>query len=151
MMNRRTFLCRLAIGAAWAAGALGTGLFDEVRAGRSPNRRRKPAGAGLRSLHRDSFVPHLSTRFQVYPPTGQPIPMTLVRTDDLSLSPDIESFRLLFRTPRKNVLAQGTYALEHDVMGKASLFLVPVFTRDRGFQEYEAVFTRRVSRSRQAS
>lgn len=51
------------------------------------------------------------------------------------------SFSAVFRGPAGAPLAQQTYPLQHRMLGKLSLFLVPVGPAGRS-QEYEAVFYR---------
>ena len=51
----------------------------------------------------------------------------------------MERFSAFFYGSGDHVLPQRTYTLEHDVMGKFELFLVPVVRDETGFY-YEAVF-----------
>lgn len=92
------------------------------------------------SLTRTSFEPHHDTAFQVVEEGAEPIMLTLVEVVDKTPEgfPG-EQFSLLFAGPPEPYLEQGTYGLEHDAMGRLTLFLVPVDQRKDGYR-YEAFF-----------
>lgn len=90
---------------------------------------------------RDVFAQHLHTPFQVHRTTVPPVTVELVQLTDAPSSPDAESFALLFRGPLSAFLGQGMYRFEHEQMGAADLFIVPV-GRDQSGYTYEAVFNR---------
>jgi hypothetical protein len=50
-----------------------------------------------------------------------------------------DPFSLLFICDDSRILAQGTYNMDHAVLGTHAIFIVPVGQRDGGV-EYEAVF-----------
>lgn len=55
----------------------------------------------------------------------------------------LEQFSLLFRGPVEHPLPQRLYAVEHDVIGRFDLFIVPVGRDESGYQ-YEAIFNRAI-------
>ncbi|MEW6021171.1 MAG: hypothetical protein AB1807_03415 [Pseudomonadota bacterium] len=54
-------------------------------------------------------------------------------------APDEHHFSLGFRGPAAPQLEQGTYTLDHAVLGTLAIFLVPV-GRDAGGVQYQAIF-----------
>ncbi|MCW5851463.1 MAG: hypothetical protein KIT87_15420 [Anaerolineae bacterium] len=90
---------------------------------------------------RDVFAQHLHTPFQVHRPAAPTVTVELVHLTDAPSSPAVESFALLFRGPLSAFLGQGMFRFEHEQMGAADLFIVPV-GRDQTGYYYEAVFNR---------
>ncbi len=90
---------------------------------------------------RDVFAQQVHTPFQVHNAVGSAITVELVQLTDAPSSPKTESFALLFRGPASAFLDQGAYEFQHEHMGTASLFIVPV-GRDQTGYYYEAVFNR---------
>lgn len=89
---------------------------------------------------RDAFAANLHTSFLILFPSHT-LSLTLVELTDQPSSPRLETFSLLFRGPADTLLPQGMYAIRHDQMGTAELFLVPVARHGDGLY-YEAVFNR---------
>lgn len=52
-----------------------------------------------------------------------------------------ERFTLHFRGPLEQQLRQATYVMDHDMLGRVAIFLVPIAKDQHGFL-YEAVFSR---------
>ena len=87
-----------------------------------------------------TFLDHLNTRFRVFGEAADPVDIELVRVTSLS-SPGHVQFSIQFQGPGNLFLPQNIYTLEHEILGKFDLFLVPVGKNSNGF-EYEAVFNR---------
>ena len=93
----------------------------------------------LCDLTRQSFEPHLQTRFVLSNPSGDDVELELVEATDLPGHAEQRTpFSVLFTAPPP-MLGQGTYRLQHDEMGAVDLFLVPIGADDAGVR-YEAVF-----------
>lgn len=87
------------------------------------------------------FSKHVNTKFRI---TGeQPLELELTEVKGYLSRPNeqtgMERFSAFFHGPADRQLTQAIYPLEHDVMGKFELFLVPIARDERGFR-YEAVF-----------
>jgi hypothetical protein len=97
----------------------------------------------------DQFAPHLNTRFRLQAETLGTIEIELAEAAGLgyesvppAVTPRREPFSLIFKGPMQPRLEQGTYALEHDALGEAAMFLVPVAPDRRdGRPRYQAIFT----------
>lgn len=90
---------------------------------------------------RDTFEPHLGTRFAIAFSDGA-LALELCAVDALPGSPHAPRapFALRFRTPAvTGYLPQRTYALAHPVLGVLEIFLVPLGADASGMR-YEAVF-----------
>lgn len=75
-----------------------------------------------------TFTPYVGTVFSIYPDSSRVLITTLVSVDDIGPVPDSETvgrecFALKFRGTQ--TLRQGTYQVEHGVLGRFDLFLVP--------------------------
>jgi hypothetical protein len=95
-------------------------------------------------LERATFAEHLGETFRTVLEPGNQLELELVEVEALgSASPDDpprrESFSIVFRGPKDKTLAQGTFRMEHDVIGSFDLFLVPI-SEDQDGRQYEAVF-----------
>ena len=91
-----------------------------------------------------TFVTYLTTVFRIYPQGSQLVQARLVGVNDIGPVPDHpvpgrECFVLKFRGPSS--LSQGTYRIEHDVLGRFNLFLVSSGKDKKGFY-YQAVINR---------
>lgn len=60
-----------------------------------------------------------------------------------SITPELETFSLIFQGPANRALRQNTYRLQHSKLGEFDLFLVPI-ARGANTWEYEAVMNRLV-------
>ena len=92
-------------------------------------------------LSRNSFAAQLNSTFRVYLAQGEACEIALIELRDGRTSGRQEQFALTFRGPRDRFLGQGTFPLEHPVMGSFDLFMTPVGQEADGFL-YEAVFNR---------
>ncbi len=80
--------------------------------------------------------PHVGSAFTLWD-GPEPVALTLSAVERVGGLDDC--FALVFRTAA--VLPQATYPVEHAVLGRVALFLVPV-GRDAAGALYEAVFNR---------
>jgi len=101
-----------------------------------------PAGFGLT---KSAFTSQLNTKFRVNANNSK-VTLTLVDVVDLSgkkvTKPGREAFSLQFRGDRESTFRQSTYLIEHDHLGLFSFLLVPIGSRDKTAQYYEAVINR---------
>ena len=150
VVSRRSFmkngaLLILAAGASLggAKSIFGRDSFDGdvARPGRLqlPNRDKLPA----LQLTKATFEPYVNTVFRISDGT-KVVRSTLVSVADIGPVPDRkqagkECFVIKFKGTR--ALAQNTYRIEHDALGKFELFLVPA-GRDRKGSYYQAVINR---------
>jgi hypothetical protein len=95
----------------------------------------------LEDLDAAAFRGQLHTRFLIRGDEGRVVEMELVEVAERASPAGQERFSLVFRGPLDAPLAQEAHALEHDVIGGGSLFLVPIGRDERGYS-YEAVFNR---------
>ncbi|HEX7166944.1 MAG TPA: hypothetical protein VF230_08175 [Acidimicrobiales bacterium] len=85
-----------------------------------------------------TFHPHVGSAFTAHFDGADPVELTLVgvRLDPASPGqPRAEPFTLRFESGPSPALAQGTYVLQHDVLGELAVFIVP-----SAAGAYEAVF-----------
>lgn len=104
-----------------------------------PNQKKQAA----LQLTKATFEPYVNTVFRISDAT-RVVKSTLVSVADIGPVPDQkqadrECFVIKFKGPRP--LAQNTYRIEHDALGKFELFLVPA-GRDRKGNYYQAVINR---------
>jgi hypothetical protein len=84
-----------------------------------------------------TFLPHVSTVFRIfYPNSSKILTTTLVEVSDIGPVPDRqeagrECFVLKFRGT-ETLLRQDTYRIEHAVLGRFELFLVPAGKNKQG-------------------
>ena len=95
-----------------------------------------------------TFLPHVSTVFRIfYSDASKILTTTLVEISDIGPVPDRpepgrECFALKFRGTEK-LARQDTYRIEHAVLGRFELFLVPAGTNKQGTYFYcQAVINR---------
>lgn len=92
-------------------------------------------------LTADSFAPHEGTTFTLLAGEGT-APLVLAEVVR-GTAPDggmRAPFSLWFTSPPDVSLAQGTYPLGHDALGRLDLFLVPRQPAPGGPPRYEAMF-----------
>jgi hypothetical protein len=146
MSRSRRELLRL--GAVSAVAALMPGRAAEAAASRSVLARaaRKAVLADEPFLTRSVLNGQLHTYFRVGGRKSASF-LELVAVNDLASAATTGtagselSFSAVFRGPLKARLPQQTHPLQHRLLGKLSVFLVPVGLAGR-LQEYEAVFYR---------
>jgi hypothetical protein len=92
-----------------------------------------------------TFTPHVDTVFRIfYPDYSKALTSTLVSVSNIGPVPDQtevgrECFVLKFRG--SETLRQNTYRIEHQVLGRFELFLVPAGKNKKDFY-YQAVINR---------
>ena len=167
--SRRAFLS--GIGTAATAAAVGANAVDlssspwltapSAPAGSTPGSAAPAAASvatparsfGLHALPRggasvldhltlEMFARQLNTEFRIQSDTVR-MPVKLIEatanTPDQALEQDC--FSVIFHGPAEPPLEQGTYPLEHAVLGRFALFVVPIGQDEQGYY-YEAVFNR---------
>jgi len=90
-----------------------------------------------------AFSKQVNTIYRMEHPEWGTIPLELLSVSDLRETPRQRMYSLIFRGPLEMPFPQGSFPLEHDAMGRAILFLVPVAREADGFR-YEAVFNQLV-------
>src|SRR4051812_41136044 len=85
-----------------------------------------------------TFAEHINSTFRMH--HEQATALELVEVCDAS-SPAHVNFSLIFRGPQQPLLPQRIYPVEHDILGRFDLFIVPI-KRDANGLCYEAVFNR---------
>jgi hypothetical protein len=96
----------------------------------------------LEHLTRESFSEQLNTKFRLSPEPDKPVEIELIEVqahDDVA--GQAERFSILFRGPLNYFLQQSIYRMEHEQLGSAEIFIVPIRMDAEGFV-YEAVFNR---------
>ena len=95
------------------------------------------------TLTENEFSQHVNTGFRLNLETPAALELQLVEVKGYPKKAEehsgMERFSLFFTGPKEVRLPQSTYQLEHAVMGKFDLFLVPIAQNDQGLR-YEAVF-----------
>jgi hypothetical protein len=149
VVSRRSFmkngtLLILAAGASLgeAKSIFGRDSFDGDGTRPGPHLPNQDKPAALQ-LTKATFEPYVNTVFRISDGT-RVVRSTLVSVADMGPVPDQkqagrECFVIKFKGPR--LLAQKTYRIEHDVLGKFELFLVPA-GKDRKGSYYQAVINR---------
>lgn len=95
----------------------------------------------LEHLTRDQFAEHLNSTFKIYVTPETTIEAQLVDVSEIRKRPRQEAFSLSFLVLDHTPFEQGTYKVEHPVLGTDILFLVPVERTEKGI-EYEVLFNR---------
>jgi hypothetical protein len=95
-------------------------------------------------LERSTFAEHLGETFRAVVEPENQLELELVEVEVLGSAPPQdpprrESFSIVFRGPKDNALAQGTFRMEHDEIGGFDIFLVPI-GEDQDGRQYEAIF-----------
>lgn len=96
------------------------------------------------SFTKATFAPYVDTVFRIYPDSSKAIKTTLVSVGDIGPVPDRkasdrECFVLRFRG--SETLRQNTYKIEHEVLGRFELFLVPAGKNKKSVY-YQAIINR---------
>ena len=95
----------------------------------------------LSQLRYATFAQQRNSVFQVSSSAAPALPLELVHAELHLSGPGAESFSLLFAGPREPVLVQATYSLEHAVIKRFALFIVPVKQNAQSVY-YKAIFNR---------
>jgi hypothetical protein len=94
----------------------------------------------LEELRLETFTSHVGSAFRIVF-SDATITLTLEHVKPLSTTMERQGFSLEFRgAPGAPVLLQNTYPLEHDVLGRLEIFIVPLSDGENGAQ-YQAIFT----------
>jgi hypothetical protein len=96
----------------------------------------------LQSLTHEGFAPLRGEAFEVSWQEGSTTfeLVEVTARDDLGHAPGSRApFSLVFRGPTAPALGQGTFLVQHDRLGRAALFLVPI-AADEESRCYEACF-----------
>lgn len=97
----------------------------------------------LESWTHPAFLGQINTSFVLEHASLGTIPLELVSVSDLRETPRQRMFSILFRGPLETPFNQGTFPLNHEKLGHASLFLVPVARESDGMR-YAATFNQLV-------
>lgn len=96
----------------------------------------------MTDLTADTFAPHEGTTFTLLAQDGTaPFVLDAVERGDAPAGAARAPFSLWFTSPPEIAVPQGTYALEHDALGRLDIFLVPRAPEPGGPPRYEAVFS----------
>ena len=151
VVSRRGFLKRGSLLALFAGSSLGFAnsvfgrdTYSEYHGSKQedlPFKNNKPAQFNFTKA---TFLPYVDTVFRIYPDSSKALKTTLVSVGDIGPVPDLkvsgrECFVLRFRGIQ--ALPQNTYRIEHDVLGRFQLFLVPAGKNKKGVY-YQAVINR---------
>lgn len=92
----------------------------------------------------DDFLPYINQDFSIQLANGERYIITLQHIEQLRKQnelPNRSPFSLLFTNPEiKFFLPQGTYQINHSMMGGLEIFLVPIGP-DSANMRYEAIFS----------
>ncbi|MDE2595707.1 MAG: hypothetical protein KGL44_02395 [Sphingomonadales bacterium] len=100
------------------------------------------AEAAPRTLDLALFAPHVDSLFEIAIADDRFALRLAEATALRQYSPDPQArapFSLVFVCPDLRVLPQGSYAMDHAIVGRVDLFIVPIGQRPDGI-EYEALF-----------
>ena len=96
----------------------------------------------LETVRAADFAKHLDTKFRVFVDEGSPLDLILTEVDDHMQHPGLEQFTLILKGPRERWLPQGTYRIDHPVLGSLQLFMIPTISRDQEAYCYQVCFSR---------
>ena len=94
----------------------------------------------LGELKHEEFAKHVNTKFRVVE-TEEPFEIELIEVSEPKTGGSQEDFSLYFQSGKDKFLPQKLYDLEHETLGRGSIFLVPIGADDESIR-YEAVFNR---------
>ena len=98
----------------------------------------------LKKISFEQFEPCLNQPFGITPEDHEPLSLELIVVEKRGqFDPDFadrQAFSLIFRGPLEPALPQQIWPMEHDILGKLDIFLVPIGPDKKGMR-YEAVFT----------
>ena len=151
VVSRRGFLKRgslLVLGAGTSLGfanpVFGRDTYSEYPGSKQEDFSPKGNKPAQFNFTKATFAPYVNTVFRIYPDTSKALKTTLVSVGDIGPVPDRkkagrECFVLRFRGTE--LLRQNTYRIEHEVLGRFQLFLVPAGKNKKGVY-YQAVINR---------
>jgi len=94
----------------------------------------------LNSFNCKTFTEQLHSKFKVLLQGQDPVTLELIEVSERN-TPKTEAFSLMFRGPAAPRLAQQTWELEHEKLGRFPLFVTAVSGDQEGIT-YESVFHR---------
>ncbi|CAN5846796.1 hypothetical protein BH20ACI4_BH20ACI4_07390 [soil metagenome] len=94
----------------------------------------------LTKLNHGDYAEQINTKFRVVE-TAEPMEIELAEISELKRLGAQEIFSLIFTGDKNFFLPQRLYELEHETLGRDSLFLVPVGEEGDRIK-YESVFNR---------
>jgi hypothetical protein len=101
----------------------------------------------LETLTPASFAEHVGSRFLLALEGQTPLALELIEITRYEKNPDFarrkEPFSAIFLGPSRPVLPQAIYPLDHPMLGRLEIFLVPIGPDKRGNasgMRYEAAF-----------
>ena len=92
----------------------------------------------LRAARAEAFEPHVGSAFHCVDTAPPFVLAEVYRLGSQPNAPRQEPFGIVFTGPEG--LQQGTYRVDHLVLGSLDLFLVPIGPGPDGVPRYEAVF-----------
>ena len=95
-----------------------------------------------RELNLQTFAACLHSVFQIQVPGHDPVPVELADAAERSDSPRLEQFSLIFHSAAGVYLPQAIYQMDHEKLGRISLFLVPLGPHEGRGMDFQAVFNR---------
>lgn len=90
---------------------------------------------------KNQFLENLDSDFRATLDDGRSIDFHLFKLETTISNKVQDAFSILFRAPSDAPPEQGTFHLEHGVLGSFDLFLVPIKQKEDGLY-FEAVFNR---------
>jgi uncharacterized protein DUF6916 len=151
VVSRRGFLKRgslLVLGAGTSLGfvnpVFGRDTYSEYQRSKQEGLSPKGNQPVRFNFTKATFLPYVDTVFRIYPDSSKFLKTKLVSVGDIGPVPDQkkagrECFVLKFRGTE--LLQQNTYRIEHEVLGRFQLFLVPAGKNKKGVY-YNAVINR---------
>jgi hypothetical protein len=92
----------------------------------------------LRQARAETFEPHVGSEFRSGDPALAFTLAGVTRLRSQPHAPRAEPFALVFTSGPG--IGQGIFALEHSILGRLTIFLVPIGSDADGRLRYEAVF-----------
>ena len=96
----------------------------------------------LAELNAQVFAACLRSTFRILLPGGEPVPVELTEVSERHDSTRLEQFSLIFYNSTGAYLPQAIYAMDHERLGRISLFLVPLGPVEGRGMSFQAVFNR---------
>jgi hypothetical protein len=132
-ITRRGLLAGAGVGALWsgrparAMAAILPGSGGVAAVGPAATSTKRPRRLDLATVTPATFVPHVGTRFRLRRPGQTALRLKLVGVRRAPADGGVtRSFSLLFRSPEPVELRQEIQVLNHPVLGRIRIFLVPL-------------------------
>ena len=91
-------------------------------------------------VSRDEWAAQIGTKFRFFQSPGW-IEAELIEVSPLKKLPKLENFSLLFQMPADFAVVQENFSFEHETLGAAEIFIVPIEKNVAG-TIFQAVFNR---------